>query len=62
MQCKKPGTAAKSAGQSQISEASGGLPQRPGPGVSPRFTTDTGRPNDGGAKTSETGRRPGEGV
>lgn len=62
VQCKEPGTTAKSARQSQIPEASGGLPKRPGPGLSSRFATDTGRQCHGGPKASETGRGRGERV
>lgn len=62
VQCKEPGTTAKSAGQSQIPKASGGLPKRPGPGFISRFATDTGRQCHGGSKASEAGRGPGEGV
>lgn len=59
VQCKEPGAAARPAGQPQIPEASGGLPQRPGPRFSLRFT---GRQHHGDAATSERGRGPGEGV
>lgn len=57
MQCEEPGATEKSAGESKVPEASGGLPQRPGPGAGTGLTTDSRRQHWGHTEASGAGQR-----